>query len=244
MKVMKKIFSIMISVSLFSLYANSVEDSAIVFSTVGPDKYSDGSTVLDGELYALVWTNDGVFEGFSADGKALDEKDKILIVAPLAKDGRCPKVMFQISRAAAVNYGKFEVFVMDTRVVAATGVVTPRGAENGEVKLVNGYGRVPAKISLSNLSSKAEGAAVANLNSAAPKDARQPRVKAMRIEGDEVVLTVENLPGYMRVQSGRDASTSDSTGAALEAPASGDTVTIKAPKVGDSGFYRVIRTDK
>ena len=234
----------MFSVSLFSLYANSVEDSAIVFSTVGPDKYADGSTVLDGELYALVWTNDGVFEGFSADGKALDEKDKILIVAPLAKDGRCPKVVFQISRAAAVNYGKFEVFVMDTRVVAASGVVTPHGAENGEVKLVNGYGRVPVKISLSNLSSKAEGAAVANLNSAAPKDARQPRVKAMRIEGDEVVLTVENLPGYMRVQSGRDASTVDSTGAALEVPASGDTVTIKAPKVGDSGFYRVIRTDK
>lgn len=244
MKVMKKILSIMFSVSLFSLYANSVEDSAIVFSTVGPDKYADGSTVLDGELYALVWTNDGVFEGFSADGKALDEKDKILIVAPLAKDGRCPKVMFQISRAAAVNYGKFEVFVMDTRVVASSGVVTPRGAANGKVNLVNGYGRVPAKISLSNLSSKAEGAAVANLNSAAPKDASQPRVKAMRIEGDEVVLTVENLPGYMRVQSGRDASTSDSTGAALEVPASGDTVTIKAPKVGDSGFYRVIRTDK
>ena len=244
MKVMKKILSIMFSVSLFSLYANSLEDSAIVFSTVGPDKYADGSTVLDGELYALVWTNDGVFEGFSADGKALDEKDKILIVAPLAKDGRCPKVMFQISRAAAVNYGKFEVFVMDTRVVAASGVVTPRGAENGEVKLVNGYGRVPAKISLSDGSSKGEGSAVANLNSAAPKDARQPRVKAMRIEGDEVVLTVENLPGYMRVQSGRDASTSDSTGAALEVPASGDTVTIKAPKVGDSGFYRVIRTDK
>lgn len=234
----------MFSVSLFSLYANSVEDSAIVFSTVGPDKYADGSTVLDGELYALVWTNDGVFEGFSADGKALDEKDKILIVAPLAKDGRCPKVMFQISRAAAVNYGKFEVFVMDTRVVAASGVITPRGAANGKVNLVNGYGRVPAKISLSNLSSKAEGAAVANLNSAAPKDTCQPRVKAMRIEGDEVVLTVENLPGYMRVQSGRDASTSDSTGAALETPASGDTVTIKAPKVGDSGFYRVIRTDK
>lgn len=234
----------MFSVSLFSLYANSVEDSAIVFSTVGPDKYADGSTVLDGELYALVWTNDGVFEGFSADGKALDEKDKILIVAPLAKDGRCPKVMFQISRAAAVNYGKFEVFVMDTRVVASSGVVTPRGAANGKVNLVNGYGRVPAKISLSNLSSKAEGAAVANLNSAAPKDARQPRVKAMRIEGNEVVLMVENLPGYMRVQSGRDASTSDSTGAALEVPASGDTVTIKAPKVGDSGFYRVIRTDK
>lgn len=244
MKVMKKILSIMFSVSLFSLYANSVEDSAIVFSTVGPDKYADGSTVLDGESYALVWTNDGVFEGFSADGKALDEKDKILIVAPLAKDGRCPKVMFQIPKANAATYGKFEVFLMDTRVVSASGVATPRGAASGKVNLVNGYGRVPAKISLSNLSSKAEGAAVANLNSAAPKDTRQPRVKAMRIEGDEVVLTVENMPGFMRVQSGKDASAADSTGAALEAPDSGDTVTVKAPKMGERGFYRVIRSGK
>lgn len=241
---MKKIFFIVFSGLFFNLYANSAEDSAIVFSTVGPDRYADGSTVLDGELYALVWTEDGVFEGFSADGKALDEKDKILVAAPLAKDGRCPKVMFQIPRALAVNYGKFEVFLVDTRVAAASGAVTPRGTANGEVKLVNGYGRVPAEIALSGVSSKAEGAAVANLNSAAPKDARQPRVKAMRIEGDEVVLTVENMPGYMRVQSGRDAAAADSTGAAVEAPASGDTLTIKAPKVGDSGFYRVIRSGK
>lgn len=237
---MKKIVGVILSALFTNLYANSAADATIVFSTVGPDKYADGSTVLDGELYALVWSMDGVFEGFSADGKALDEKDKILIVAPLAKDGRCPKVMFQISRAAAVNYGKFEVFVMDTRVVAASGVVTPRGAENGEVKLVNGYGRVPAKISLSDVSSKAEGSAVANLNSAAPKDVRQPRVRSMRMEGDEVVLTVENIPGFMRVQSGRDASAADSTGAALQTPGSGDTLTIKAPKVGDRGFYRVI----
>lgn len=241
---MKKILSIIFSFSLLSLHANSVEDSAIVFSTPGPDKYADGSTVLDGELYALVWTPDGVFDGFSADGKAVDEKDKIVIVAPLAKNGRCQKVMFQIPKANAATYGRFEVFLMDTRVVSALGVATPRGAANGEAKLVNGYGRVPANITLSNVSSKAEGATVANLNAAAPKDTRQPRVRAMRIEGDDVVLTVENLPGYMRVQSGRDASTADLTGAALEAPASGDTVTIKALKVGDSGFYRVIRTDK
>lgn len=237
---MKKILLIIFSFSLLSLHANSVEDSAIVFSTLGPDKYADGSTVLDGELYALVWTSDGVFDGFSADGKAVDEKDKILIVAPLAKDGRCPKVMFQIPKANAVTYGKFEVFLMDTRVVSASGVATPRGAANGEAKLVNGFGRVPAKIVLSDGSSKAEEAAVANLNSAAPKNTRQPRVKAMRIEGDEVVLTVENIPGFMRVQSGRDTTASDSTSAAMETPSNGGTLTIKVPKTGDKGFYRVI----
>lgn len=238
---MKKTLSIVFSVLVFSLYANSVEDAAIVFSTVGPDKYADGTTVLDGESYALVWTKDGAFEGFSADGKVLDEKDKVLVVSPLAKDGRCPKVMFQIPVADAVGYGKFEVFLLDTRVVSSAGEVSLRPAADGEAKIVNGYGRVSAKIALSEVSSKAEGATVANLNSAAPKDTRQPRIKAMRIDGDEVILTVENMSGYMRVQSGRDTSTSDATGAALETPSSGDTLTIKAPKVGESGFYRVIR---
>jgi hypothetical protein len=109
----------------------------------------------------------------------------------------------------------------------------------GEVQLVNGYGRVSADIALSNIPSKAEGATVANLNAAAPKNSRQPRVRAMRMEGDEVVLTVENIPGFMRVQSGRDASAADSTGAALQTTGSGDTLTIRAPKVGDRGFYRV-----
>jgi hypothetical protein len=238
---MKKILSVVFSVLVFSLYANSVEDAAIVFSTVGPDKYADGTTVLDGESYALVWTKDGAFEGFSADGKVLDEKDKVLVVSPLAKDGRCPKVMFQIPVADAVGYGKFEVFLLDTRVVSSAGEVSPRPAADGEAKIVNGYGRVSAKIALSEVSSKADGATVANLNSAAPKDTRQPRIKAMRIDGDEVILTVENMSGYMRVQSGRDTSTSDATGAALETPSSGDTLTIKASKVGESGFYRVIR---
>lgn len=237
---MKKILSIIFSFSLLSLHANSVEDSAIVFSTLGPDKYADGSTVLDGELYALVWTSDGVFDGFSADGKAVDEKDKILIAAPLAKDGRCPKVMFQIPKVNAATYGKFEVFLMDTRVVSASGVATPRGAAKGKVQLVNGYGRVSADIALSSASSKAEGAAVANLNALAPKNSRQPRVKAIRMEGDEVVLTVENIPGFMRVQSGRDTTAADSTSAAIETPSNGGTLTIKVPKTGDKGFYRVI----
>lgn len=237
---MKKTFSVLFSVLSACLYADSVEDSAIVFSTVGPDKYADGSTVQDGELYALVWTSDGVFDGFSADGKAVDEKDKILIAAPLAKDGRCPKVMFQIPKANAATYGKFEVFLMDTRVVSASGVATPRGTVKGEVQLVNGYGRVSADIALSSASSKAEGAAVANLNALAPKNSRQPRVKAIRMEGDEVVLTVENIPGFMRVQSGRDTTAADSTSAAIETPSNGGTLTIKAPKTGDKGFYRVI----
>ena len=45
------------------------DDTLIAFSTKGPDRYADGTTVLDGECYALVWSIDGNFDGFSADGR-------------------------------------------------------------------------------------------------------------------------------------------------------------------------------
>jgi hypothetical protein len=235
---MKNILCILTIVSSVALLAGSVEDSAIVFSTKGPDLYSDGTAVLDGESYALVWTKDGVFEGFSADGKVIDEEDKLLLTAPIAKDGHCPRVMFQIPVKDAVNYGRYDVFLLDTRVVSSADdkKIVPRA----DAKLVNGYGRVHAEITLSAFSNKSEGSVVANMNSAAPKDAMQPRVKSMRIVGDQVILEVENIPGFMRVQSGRDTSAADSTGVALETPENSDTVTLIAPKTGDKGFYRVI----
>jgi hypothetical protein len=241
---MRNIISILSVVLGFTLLANSVEDSVIVFSTKGPDKYADGTKVLDGESYALVWTKDGVFEGFSADGKVLDDNDKVVVVAPLAKDGRLPKTVFQIPVKSAANYGKYEVFLMDTRVATQSGVVAPCCTKDGKAELLNGYGKVAAEIALSSTSSKAENATIVNLNSAAPKNSNQPRVKAMRIEGDEVILTVENAPGFMRVQSGNDTSTSDATSVAIETPSASETITIKAPKMGDKGFYRVIHNSK
>ena len=38
----------------------AVDDTLISFSTPGPDKYADGTDVLAGECYALVWSKDGV----------------------------------------------------------------------------------------------------------------------------------------------------------------------------------------
>ncbi len=225
-------------------FADSIEDSVIVFSTKGPDTYADGSRVLDGECYALVWTADGVFEGFSADGRLLDAKDRLLIVSPIAKNGRCPKVMFQIPAASAASYGKYDVFLMDTRVSSASGAVAPRGAAEGGMVLVNGYGRVPADVALSKPSPTVENAVVAKNAAAVPSGTRQPRIKSMRVEGNEVVLDVENVPGFVRVQRGLRPTATDIAGAAVETSGTGDSVTLRAPKMGDSGFYRVILNGK
>ena len=55
-------------------------------------------------------------------------------------------------------------------------------------------------------------------------------------------LTVQNLPGFMRVSSGATASADDTQGAAQATDGKGGEVILYAPKTaGASGFFKVIR---
>ena len=140
---MKKLVTMIGIAGLAFAATAAIDDALLSFSTVGPDKYSDGTTVLDGECYALVWTKNGAtFGGIAADGTAVSETDEIVLVAPVAKGGRCPNVLFQIDSATADRLadGTYGVYLLDTRVAAADGTTAPRGAVNGKLSLVNGYG--------------------------------------------------------------------------------------------------------
>ena len=233
-------------------FANSVGDARLSFSTKGPDRYADGAVVMDGEAYALVWSPDGNFDGFSADGECVDPEDRVVLIAPVAKDGRCPPVLFQIpeAEADALKDGQYAVYLLDTRVASGESV-RPCGTENGKIALMNGYGAASANLAISGANSdkKAEeaetasGGQVASILSAVPADCTQPRIKSMRIEGDNVFLTVENLKGFMRVRSGSDVSVSGSTDAAVET-SGGEDVTLVTRKPGNSGFFKVIRNGK
>jgi hypothetical protein len=116
---------------------------------------------------------------------------------------------------------------------------------------MNGYGVASANLAVGALNSvKAEENAkneaegnVASVLSAAPADCIQPRIKAMRIEGDNVFLTVENLSGFMRVSSGSDVSASGSATAAVETNGGDEDVTLVTRKPGNSGFFKVIHND-
>ena len=55
---MKKLLFTMV-VAAFGAAFGAANDTILTFSTQGPDTYGDGSTVLDGERYALVWVKDG-----------------------------------------------------------------------------------------------------------------------------------------------------------------------------------------
>ena len=232
-------------------FANSVSDARLSFSTKGPDRYADGSVVMDGECYALVWSQDGNFDGFTANGECIDSEDRIVLIAPIAKDGRCPPVLFQIPEAEAEELagGEYAVYLLDTRIASGESV-RPCGTVNGKLALMNGYGVTSANLAVGALNSKkaeeiaedkAEGQ-IASVLAAVPADCTQPRIKSMRIEGDNVFLTVENLKGFMRVSSGSDVSASDAATAAVETSGECGEVTLVTRKPnGSSGFFKVIR---
>lgn len=181
---MKKILLVMIisvilalSVAPVTVAYAGMNNVVIQFTTVGPDKYADGETVMDGETYALVWTPDGqTFGGINVDGTAVGPS-KVAANVPFAKGGKCPNVQFQIDETfAEANYpnGTWGVYLLDTRkfatesyttVVDGVQVVRERVLVDGKGKRtatgvggnVNGYVKVDANVgrSLAPAGSKA-----------------------------------------------------------------------------------------
>ena len=239
---MKKLMTMIGAAGLAFAATAAIDDALLAFSTVGPDKYADGTTVLDGECYALVWTKNGAtFGGIAADGTAVAETDKIVLLAPVAKDGRCPNVLFQIDSAKADELadGTYGVYLLDTRVVS-NGTTKPAGIKNGKLSLVNGYGLATKATKAGKAT--AGGVTTAEEKDSAPKDLPQPKITSIKIEGDYVKLTVQNLPGFMRVSSGADVAADDTQGAAQATDGKTDEVILYAPKAaGASGFFKVIR---
>ena len=90
-------------ITAFAL-ANGADDAVVTFSTRGPDRYADGTTVMDGECYALVWSADGVFEGLSANGEPVDSNDKVILIAPYAKDGGSQDVILVTRTTGASGF--------------------------------------------------------------------------------------------------------------------------------------------
>ena len=113
-KVLVSAFAAAMSATAFAGMGNVT----IMFSTPGPDTYSDGTPVLDGERYALVWTPNGeAFAGINTDATAAGGS-KVAVSAPVAKGGHCPNVLFQVDENyAAANYkgGSWSVVLLDTR---------------------------------------------------------------------------------------------------------------------------------
>lgn len=180
-------------VGLLAAASFAGKDNVVVtFYSNGTDKYADGSTVRDGEAYALVYTPEGkTFQGFNADGTAV-APSKVALRAPVAKDGKCPLIQFEIDEAyAAENYpnATWSVYLLDTRTFAPTLDVNGKPVATGVGgKTVNGYSAVASAKASANFASAS--AATAMEAGVAPADRGDVKITNIELKGDEVYITV------------------------------------------------------
>ena len=196
--------------SAMSVFADAA-NTLITFSTPGPDKYADGVTVVDGERYALVWTNGEDFKGFTTEGEAVDPSQKVIYKAPLAKDGRCPLTLFQIDSAKAPVGGVYSVYLLDTRgsaeqiVVTGSALAKTYTPSTGMAKMTS--------VSEDKTVDATTGEAVALQSGAAglvdKNGLAAPVITGFKVDGANVKITVSNIfPGFAyEVKGGFDRKT-------------------------------------
>ena len=209
-------------------------DLLIMFYTPGPDKYADGSVVLDGERYSLVYT--------AANGA----QTSVLTVS-IAKDGKCPPVLFSVDeKEVAEKYsgGSWGVYLLDTRDFAKdAGGKTLSGLDaEGQPTVVNvkatvGDGIASAGGFESAASSTGVAAGTYDLT-----NIPQPKVAGIKIDGANVIVTVKDTVPFVgyTLQSGADVkSFAVPAGAtALNGNASGE-INLVAPKKDGAQFFKV-----
>ena len=242
---MKKL-SVMIAATALAFGAWAMP-SFVQFSSVGPDLYADGTTVLDGEIYALVSVAGTEFGGINADGSLVNPKDKIVCMAPLAEGGHCKNVVFTLPEG--VTTSKLAVYLFDTRVKSsADAKVKVAGLKaDGSLAVVNSYTAVE----------NTKGAAVANVKSVASDDAvvaalpanvPQPVVTGIKVVGAQVLITVGNTVPYVQytVTGGATPSNLDQNNLVEGINGASEDITLIVDEgaAQDCRFFKVTRATK
>ena len=232
---MKKLMTVGLAALAMGAFA-AADDVLISFSTPGPDTYKDGVTVLDGERYALVYQPAGTKGAFAVNGDGTTVNGSVVLVAPLAKDGKCPPVVFEIDKKdydANYNNGTFAVYMLDTR-VTATSLYLPGVA--GMTDFVNGFAAATEQKSAAGqgntmAANKVDGAAVG-----VALEVESPTIASMKIENGQVKITVSGMSpaATYKIVSGTDVKKLDSV---VPAQQNGDEFTIDAGAAGS--FFKV-----
>jgi len=211
----------------------------VSFSTTA-DKYADGTPVKDGEWYALCWSADGVFEGLKADVTPEDGNDLVIMMASLAKDGKCPYTVFQIDSQSpkCKRTGVYTVILLDTRDGAGKVAATKPTSVNAALVAQN----YTAGSAMAGTSKKS----TASAQWAAQVDPKAEGFKPATIKGFKVIddakveIEIENmLPGVQyNVKMGSKLDKLDTYG--LETPADVTNAKFIIDK-GDAKFFQLTR---
>ena len=181
--------------ALFAVGAFADAANVLISFSTTADYYADGTPVLDGEWYALCWASDGVFDGINLDCEPVDENDRIFKLAPLARNGHCPYVLFQVDSREAPTNGVFAVYLLDTRDVTQS-VVSPAVEKDGRrvpANVVNGSSSSMSYSTSTSLGNKIASSGISSSGSAADWKAVQPKITAFEVFDSEVKITVAGM---------------------------------------------------
>ena len=216
-------------------------NTLITFSTQA-DKYADGTSVKDGEWYALCWSGDGDFDGITADCKPVAEAEKIFLMAPLAKDGRCPTTVFQLDSKVAPTTGKYYVYLLDTRTASGDLAAAVGGkpvAASAQNLTVEGTASGDRSITVKT------GVATTAANfaeTALPADAATPVIEKFDIIGTKAHIQVSGMHPALQYNV-KAGATVDKIDQLNDAPMQGDPKGVNNFVVDkDLGnFFKVVR---
>lgn len=217
-------------------------NTLISFSTTGPDKYADGAVVLNGEWYALVWSSDGNFEGITAECKAVDPNDAVVIVAPLAKGGKCPFTVFQIDSKSpnCKSDGTYSVYLLDTRNADKTAVAAAKDGKPASVNATLASENFTAASALAG-SVESKGAAGGEWGESSVANLKQPKITAFKVNGAKVEITVSDLVPAVKYNVLMGATVDKLETYALETPKADVESANFEINADDSKFFKVVR---
>lgn len=238
MKFSKFCFTLATAVFAAGAFADAA-NVLISFSTTA-DTYADGSPVKDGEWYALCWSPRETFAGLDLNYNTLKSDEKLLILAPLAKDGRCPYVLFQIDSKEAPKGGNYFVYLLDTRDVTGA---SPASAKTDETSgrcvpdgVVNGSAEAQSFTASASVGSNiATGASAAN----GSWSAVQPKITAFEVNDAKVKITVAGMMKGLtyKVNMGEDLDDMKSFDVKSQAE-NGEAFFLIEPK--DARFFKIV----
>ena len=236
---MKKLITLGFAALAAGVAFAAANDLLVTFSTPGPDTYADGTTVLDGECYALCWSTD--FSQFSITPTGEGVNGKVVLKAPVAKGGRCPTTVFEINADyVEQNFkgGEWAVYLLDTRWFSSTGF-----ASIGSATRVNTFGLVGNSVAVSTGSAGGILAGTAGSATTVAGEVAAPTITGIKVAGGKVFVTVKGAPylGYALVEGATpDTVTDDVSGA--KASATGEEEVTIVTDVKDGGaFFKVTR---
>lgn len=228
---MKKTIAVLFALLAGVVFAGA-NDLLIMFSTPGPDVYADGSAVLDNESYALVWT--------AANG----EQTTVLTV-PVAKDGKCPPVLFDVDEADAAKYtgGTWGVYLLDTRDFAkdATGKTLAALKADGQPSVINVTAAVTDGLAKSSGFATATSASGVASSAYDLSEVKSPTVTKIEIVGANVVVTVKDTVPFLSytLQSGDDVTSFTVPEGADAANGAAGEIKLVTPKKDGAQFFKV-----